>query len=156
MCKQETADCIVVGFRSSAPSRRISPSVHGQYLTVKLTVNGEELRRSYSICSSPLDKDEHAHRGEESGTGAGSNRLVDKLKVGMRIEVMTPMGHFTRRSTKQGAPFRGLRGGQRHHPDPEHPEDRSAHRTQEPLHAVLWQLRTGPHHLPQRLEELVR
>ena len=56
--KQETTDAIVVSLKVPADLKSEFAFIHGQYLTLKLTVNNEELRRSYSICSSPLDTDE--------------------------------------------------------------------------------------------------
>ncbi len=72
-----------------------SAFTHGQYVTLKLTVNGEELRRSYSICSSPLDVDELRIAVKRVDKGRASSQLVEKLKQGMTLEVMTPMGSFT-------------------------------------------------------------
>lgn len=92
---QETADCIVVGFTVPASEQADFRFEHGQYVTLKLTVNGEELRRSYSICSSPLDQGEMRIAVKKVEGGRASTQLVDKLKPGMQIEVMTPMGNFT-------------------------------------------------------------
>lgn len=92
---QETPDCIVVGFKVPPAEQLDFAFQHGQYLTLKLTVNGEELRRSYSICSSPLDTDHLRIAVKKVANGRASTQLVDKLKAGMRIEVMTPMGSFT-------------------------------------------------------------
>ncbi len=92
---QETPDCIVVGFKVPPAEQADFAFQHGQYLTLKLTVNGEELRRSYSICSSPLDKEHLRIAVKKVANGRASTQLVDKLKAGMRIEVMTPMGNFT-------------------------------------------------------------
>ncbi|MBK7384244.1 MAG: phenylacetate-CoA oxygenase/reductase subunit PaaK [Flavobacteriales bacterium] len=92
---QETPDCIVVGLKVPAAEQADFLFVHGQYLTLKLTVNGEELRRSYSICSSPLDVGHLRIAVKKVEKGRASTQLVDKLKAGMRIEVMTPMGSFT-------------------------------------------------------------
>jgi ring-1,2-phenylacetyl-CoA epoxidase subunit PaaE len=58
-------------------------------------VNGEELRRSYSICSSPLDVDDFRIAVKRVPNGRASTQLVEKLRAGMRVEVMTPMGNFT-------------------------------------------------------------
>ncbi|MBL8003436.1 MAG: 2Fe-2S iron-sulfur cluster binding domain-containing protein [Flavobacteriales bacterium] len=92
---QETPDAIVVGFKVPPALQNDFAFVHGQYVTLKLTVNGEELRRSYSICSSPLDKDELRIAVKRVQGGRASTQLVEKLKAGMSIEVMTPMGNFT-------------------------------------------------------------
>lgn len=92
---QETPECIVVGFEVPAALEEEFAFQHGQYVTLKLTVNGEELRRSYSICSSPLDKGRFSIAVKKVPQGRASTQLVDKLKAGMTIEVMTPMGNFT-------------------------------------------------------------
>lgn len=92
---QETPDCIVVGFDVPPELRREFAFQHGQYVTLKLTVDGEELRRSYSICSSPLDQEQFRIAVKKVPHGRASTQLVDKLKPGMHIEVMPPMGHFT-------------------------------------------------------------
>lgn len=92
---QETADCIVVGFRIPQAEQADFRFEHGQYVTLKLHVNGEELRRSYSICSSPLDREELRIAVKKVSGGRASTELVEKLKPGMRIEVMSPMGNFT-------------------------------------------------------------
>lgn len=93
--QQETPECIVVGFSIPASERTDFRFEHGQYVTLKLTVNGEELRRSYSICSSPLDIGEMRIAVKKVEGGRASTELVEKLKPGMKIEVMTPMGNFT-------------------------------------------------------------
>lgn len=92
---QETADSIVVGFAIPPSLREEFRFAHGQYVTLKLTVNGEELRRSYSICSSPLDVDHFRIAVKRVPNGRASTQLVEKLRAGMRVEVMTPMGNFT-------------------------------------------------------------
>jgi len=92
---QETSDCIVVGFKIPASEQSDFRFEHGQYVTLKLNVNGEELRRSYSICSSPLDRDELRIAVKKVSGGRASTQLVEKLKPGMHIEVMSPMGNFT-------------------------------------------------------------
>jgi ring-1,2-phenylacetyl-CoA epoxidase subunit PaaE len=92
---QETADSIVVGFDVPASLQDDFRFTHGQYVTLKLTVNGEELRRSYSICSSPLETGGFRIAVKKVPNGRASTQLVEKLKPGMRIEVMTPMGNFT-------------------------------------------------------------
>ncbi len=92
---QETPECIVVGFHVPISEQADFRFEHGQYVTLKLSVDGEELRRSYSICSSPLDRGEMRIAVKKVDGGRASTELVEKLKPGMRIEVMTPMGNFT-------------------------------------------------------------
>lgn len=66
----------------------------GQYLTLKVDVNGESLRRAYSLCSSPITDAELAVTVKRVEGGRMSNHLPDHLKVGDTVEVMPPMGNF--------------------------------------------------------------
>jgi ring-1,2-phenylacetyl-CoA epoxidase subunit PaaE len=90
----ETPDSIVVSFQIPDALREEFRFTQGQYLTLKLSVNGEELRRSYSICSCPLDRDRLSIAVKKVPGGRASTQLVDKLKKSMSIEVMPPMGSF--------------------------------------------------------------
>lgn len=91
---KETNDTIVVSFNIPKELRQEFTFIHGQYLTLKLNVNGEELRRSYSICSSPLDPETISIAVKKVAGGRASTVLVDKLQPGMGMEVMSPMGNF--------------------------------------------------------------
>lgn len=66
----------------------------GQYLTVKCTVKGEEVRRSYSLCSSPDLKGKLQIGVKRVQGGLVSNYLNDTLDRGSSIEVMPPNGRF--------------------------------------------------------------
>ena len=91
---QETVDSIVIGFLIPSELRADFSFIHGQYLTLKVPVNGEEVRRSYSICSSPLDPQEVKIAVKRVQGGRASTALVGTLRPGMTMEVMTPMGNF--------------------------------------------------------------
>lgn len=68
---------------------------HGQYLTLRFTINGKEERRAYSLCSSPnMDTDLQIGVKRVEG-GKVSNHINDNLKPGDEVEVMRPQGHFT-------------------------------------------------------------
>ncbi|HQV39379.1 MAG: phenylacetate-CoA oxygenase/reductase subunit PaaK [Flavobacteriales bacterium] len=90
----ETADSISIGFRVPPELKADFSFIHGQYLTLKLIVNGTELRRSYSICSSPLDPGEIRIAVKKVDGGRASTQLVEQLKPGSKLEVMSPMGNF--------------------------------------------------------------
>jgi ring-1,2-phenylacetyl-CoA epoxidase subunit PaaE len=92
--EQETNDAIVVSLRVPPELEQEFAFIQGQYLTLKLFVNNEELRRSYSLCSSPLDKGAIRIAVKRVPGGRASTQLVDKLKAGMTLDVMTPMGNF--------------------------------------------------------------
>jgi len=65
----------------------------GQYLTLRTTMDGEEVRRSYSICSGPDDGELRIAVKKVDG-GAFSSWAADELKTGDELEVMTPTGRF--------------------------------------------------------------
>lgn len=92
--KRETADAVSVAFDVPATLQIPYQYKQGQYITLKLTINGEELRRSYSICTSPYTEKELRVAIKEVKDGRASTFINQKLKVGDMIEVMTPMGSF--------------------------------------------------------------
>src|SRR3954449_2949047 len=65
----------------------------GQYLTLRTTMDGEEVRRSYSICSGPDDGELRIAVKKVDG-GAFSNWAAEALKTGDELDVMTPTGRF--------------------------------------------------------------
>ena len=65
----------------------------GQYLTLRTTMDGEEVRRSYSICSGPDDGELRIAVKKVDG-GAFSSWAADDLKAGDELDVMTPTGRF--------------------------------------------------------------
>ncbi|MDB4083082.1 ferredoxin--NADP reductase [Vicingaceae bacterium] len=91
--KRETAKTVSIGF--DIPDNLTSDFQYeaGQYLTLKATINGEEIRRSYSI-SSYGDEALQVSCKMING-GKMSTFLVNELGVGDRVEVMPPMGNFT-------------------------------------------------------------
>jgi len=65
----------------------------GQYLTLRVMLDGEEVRRSYSVCSGPDDGELRIAVKKVDG-GAFSNWAADELKPGDQLDVMTPTGRF--------------------------------------------------------------
>lgn len=65
----------------------------GQYLTLRTMLDGEEVRRSYSICSGPDDGEIRIAVKKVDG-GAFSSWAADELKSGDELDVMTPTGRF--------------------------------------------------------------
>lgn len=95
---QETRDTISIVF--SQPEAHPVPYKSGQFLTLILPVNGKEVRRAYSLCSSPyVDKDLAVTVKRVDG-GLMSNWLAENLKVDTRIKVLEPMGQFTTEFSK--------------------------------------------------------
>ena len=92
--RQETRDTIVATFAIPADLRERFAFTQGQHLTLRATINGEDLRRSYSICSAVQDADLRVAIKRTPG-GQFSTWANDTLKPGVGIELMPPMGHFS-------------------------------------------------------------
>ena len=65
----------------------------GQYLTLKFQLNGSEERRSYSMCSSPLESDISV-TVKKVKNGKVSTHIHENIKAGDAIEAMQPDGRF--------------------------------------------------------------
>jgi ring-1,2-phenylacetyl-CoA epoxidase subunit PaaE len=91
--RKETSDCVSVVLDIPAALQAQYAFQQGQYLTVKTTINGEEVRRSYSLCSSPLDKEWRVAIKKVDG-GVFSTYANEVLKAGDTLDVMPPMGKF--------------------------------------------------------------
>lgn len=89
---QETRDAISIVFEQ--PEKKISYKA-GQFLTLILPINGKEVRRAYSLCSSPVVDQDLAVSVKRVDKGLMSNWLADNLKAGDRVKVLEPMGQFT-------------------------------------------------------------
>ena len=90
---RETADAVSVVFAVPAHLAADYGFEPGQYLTLRTTLDGEEVRRSYSICTAP-DAGELRIAVKRVDTGAFSCWVNDELEVGDQIDVMTPTGRF--------------------------------------------------------------
>lgn len=88
-----TDDSVAVTFEVPSVLKEDFKFIQGQHLTLKKDINGEDTRRSYSICSCPLDETLTVAIKKLEG-GAFSTYANDELKVGDEIEVMPPHGHF--------------------------------------------------------------
>ena len=91
--KHETADCISVEFEIPESLKESFQFNPGQSLTMRTTINGREVRRTYSLCSSPLDKEWKVAIKRMEG-GLFSTFANQALKAGDAIELMEPVGKF--------------------------------------------------------------
>ena len=89
----ETPDAITLTFNVPAELKENFKYTQGQHLTLKFNLNGKEERRSYSMCSSPLDSDLSVTIKKVQG-GKVSTHVHQSIKVGDVIEVMQPDGRF--------------------------------------------------------------
>ncbi|MAY84367.1 MAG: phenylacetic acid degradation protein [Flavobacteriales bacterium] len=91
---KETKDTISVKFSIPAELKDEYQYLPGQYLTIRTDINGESIRRSYSISSIPSEGELKISCKRVKG-GRMSNYLYDNLAVGDSIEVMPADGSFT-------------------------------------------------------------
>ncbi len=92
--RRETADCVSIAFEIPQEFKNEYNYTQGQYVTIKMTINGEEIRRSYSLCSSPSADSDFRVAAKKVKDGRMSVALNDQVKVGDVLDVMTPMGNF--------------------------------------------------------------
>ncbi len=91
--RRETVDTISVAFNVPAEYVDAFAFTQGQYLTLRATINGEDLRRSYSICSAPHEGELRVAIKKVDG-GIFSTWANTSLKVGDTLEAMPPQGRF--------------------------------------------------------------
>lgn len=91
--RRETADCISIAF-TIPPRLREEFSYHqGQNITIRTHFGETELRRSYSICSSPLDGELRIAVKRVPG-GLFSTFANEQLEKGQELDVLAPTGKF--------------------------------------------------------------
>lgn len=92
--ERETDDCVSISLDIHDELKDNFNYKAGQYLTFRMFFKGNDVRRSYSLCSSPLDN-EWKVAVKEIKNGQFSSYANRSLKVGDILEVMPPMGNFT-------------------------------------------------------------
>ena len=90
---KETQDTSVITFHIPEELKEVFKFRQGQHLTLKSTINGEDVRRSYSLCSSPAEEQWKVAVKQIPG-GKFSTFVNEELKVGDFLEVMPPSGTF--------------------------------------------------------------
>ncbi len=91
--RREAPGCVSVAFNIPAEVREEYFFRAGQYLTLRTNLDGEDIRRSYSICSSPEEGELRVAIKQMPG-GKFSTFANEQLREGAALEVMTPMGNF--------------------------------------------------------------
>ncbi|MGG8496143.1 2Fe-2S iron-sulfur cluster-binding protein [Tenacibaculum sp. TC6] len=90
---KETEDAVSILFTIPASIKETFSFVAGQYVTLKKEIKGEEVRRAYSICSSPNSGElKVAVKAVEKGIF--STYATTELSVGDELEVTAPEGKF--------------------------------------------------------------
>ena len=90
----ETAEANSIRFEIPPNLRDAFTFKAGQHLTLRASIEGQEIRRNYSLCTAPAEADWMV-TVKRIGGGVFSNWVADQLKVGDTLEVMVPHGSFT-------------------------------------------------------------
>ncbi len=88
-----TPECSLITFDVKDEWKGDFQFTQGQHLTLKAQFNGEEIRRTYSLCSSPYDQ-EWQVAVKKVEDGKFSTYANDVLQAGDTVEVMPPIGRF--------------------------------------------------------------
>lgn len=89
-----TPNAVTISFHIPENLKKEFQFTAGQYITIKKEIEGKELRRDYSICSSPKSGEIKVGVKKIKG-GSFSNYANTQLKEGDILEVHTPNGRFT-------------------------------------------------------------
>lgn len=101
----DTEEAVIVSFEVPEALRPVFGFTQGQYLTLRREIDGQDLRRSYSICAGVDDGELRVGVRKVRG-GVFSNWINSSLKPGDTLQVMAPQGRFF-------VPIEA--GAQRHH-----------------------------------------
>jgi ring-1,2-phenylacetyl-CoA epoxidase subunit PaaE len=91
--RRETPTSVSIAFNVPDELKPHYKFIAGQYVTLKITLDGTEIRRAYSICASP-ESGELRVSVKAVKNGAFSQLANEKLKAGDLIEIGTPEGNF--------------------------------------------------------------
>ena len=89
----DTSEAVIVSFDVPPNLREVFGFTQGQYLTLRKQIDGQDLRRSYSICAGVDDGELRVGVRKVKG-GAFSNWINERLRPGDSLSVMAPQGRF--------------------------------------------------------------
>ena len=92
--RKETADSVSIAFAIPEDSKSDFGFINGQYITLKADLNGEEVRRSYSLSSCLTTDQEHRIAVKKVDGGKMSTWLTQEVSAGDSIDVAAPEGGF--------------------------------------------------------------
>lgn len=92
--RRETPDAVSVRFALPKELEKAYAFRAGQYLTLRRELGGEDVRRNYSVCVSPLEGELRIAVKQIAG-GRFSSWVNAELAEGDEVEVMAPQGRFT-------------------------------------------------------------
>ncbi|MDH3665173.1 MAG: FAD-binding oxidoreductase, partial [Alphaproteobacteria bacterium] len=90
--REENADARAITFAIPSGLKPAYAFIPGQYVTLRIDLDGEDVRRSYSICSTPDDNGLSV--GIRCIAGGSFSAFARGLREGDALDVMTPQGRF--------------------------------------------------------------
>ena len=90
---KETKDCSVITFDIPTDLQPEFQYKQGQHLTLRALINGNEVRRSYSLCSSPVENKWQV-AVKQINQGLFSTFANEQLAIGDTLDIMPPNGTF--------------------------------------------------------------
>lgn len=93
--QKETEDAVSVYFKIDDANISSFEYLPGQYITIEQNVQGEEIRRAYSLCTSPLTDSVPAVTVKKVQGGRMSHWINTQLKEGDTLKILAPEGRFT-------------------------------------------------------------
>ncbi len=96
---KETADCVSVCFEVPTYLKETFTYKEGQNITLKKLINGEDIRRSYSLCTAPYEAQLKVAIKKVDG-GIFSTYANELLQVGDTLDVMPPTGRFVSKNAE--------------------------------------------------------
>ncbi len=109
----ELPDARCYRLEESDINQPLAPFLAGQYVSVFLSINGSELTRPYTICSSPADvaEGEYSILVKKVPDGFVSNYILQNWKKGDRVSISGPEGNFYHEPLRDPDQIVGLSGG---------------------------------------------
>lgn len=92
--ERQTKDAVAITLAIPEDLKKDFTYIPGQYITFRVTINGESYNRSYSLCSSPNLSEDPTVAVKEVKGGKVSTYFNQQLKTGDKLEVMPPLGNF--------------------------------------------------------------
>lgn len=99
--RRETPDAVSIRFEIPASLKDAFAFKAGQHLTLRTELNGEDLRRNYSVCMAPHENEIRIAVKQTPG-GRFSTWANGELKPGALIDVLPPLGRFVAPATGAG------------------------------------------------------
>ena len=91
--RKETGECVSIAFSIPDELKDTYSFFHGQNITLRTIIDGEDLRRSYSICTAPFENELRV-AVKKAEFGLFSRYANEHLKAGDEIDVLPPTGRF--------------------------------------------------------------